>query len=172
MSSFTDKAKQVLATVAPILGTAIGGPIGAAAGALIAKTLGVKDVAEADAVLQNATPEQLLALKNADNQFKKDMEQLGFDKEKLAYDDTANARAMSVATKDGTPRNLSYGLLAFTGTVILAIVFGWAKLDSALAGTVLGYLVSECKAMMQFWFGTTKSSQNKDDTIAEIAKGP
>lgn len=174
MSNFSDKAKSILASVAPLIGTAVGGPFGALAGSLLAKALGKEpsDDAAMEAAVTSGDPEILLKIKEADSAFKLQMEQLGITREKLVYDDRSSARGMQIATKDSTPRNLSYMMLAFTGVIISSVFFGWSKIDSALAGSLVGYLVSENKAIFAFWFGTTSGSEKKTETISEIAKGP
>lgn len=172
-------AGQVLETMAPTIATAVGGPFAGMAITKLEALFGIdpstpledKQTAIEQGLL-TANPDQLLALKKADQDFQATMTKLGVDKEALELGDVANARAMQMATKDSTPRILSYLLLAFTGIMISATMFGWSKADSVLAGTMIGYLVSETKAMMQFWFGTTRGSQDKDATIASIAKQP
>lgn len=118
--SFSDKAKQVIATVAPLLGTALGGPLGTAAGALLVKALGTNpgDEKAAESALLTASPETLAAIKKAEEDFQVQMRQLGITEEKLTYDDIANARAREIAVKDTTPRNLAYMIITFTGAAI------------------------------------------------------
>lgn len=168
------KAKQILATVAPLLGTAIGGPFGTMAGTLLSEALGTPagDEKAAEAALLSASPEALLALKNADQAFSVRMKELGIEESKLAYDDTANARAREIAIRDNTPRNLAYIVLGFAGACIAATLAGWTKVDSALAGTLIGYLVAEARSALAYYFGSSKGSKDKDDAIAEIAKQP
>lgn len=124
------------------------------------------------AALLNATPEQLLALRTEEDGFKVRMKELGIQEEQLVYQDIANARAREVAVKDTTPRNLAYLIIGFTGLCIAATLAGWTKVDSALAGTLIGYLVAECRSTLTYYFGSSQSSQNKDATLAEIAKQP
>jgi hypothetical protein len=165
-------AKQVLATVAPLIGTAIGGPFGAIAGGLLAKALGTTpgDVDATSTALLSATPEQLLAIKQAEETFTEQMTQLGITKDKLAYDDIADARKMAIETKDTTPRNLAYLVLGGTGVAIAATLAGITHVESALAGTLIGYLISECKSIMQYYFGASASNAAQAATISEIAK--
>lgn len=170
LSSISSKALTVLKTVAPLLGTAIGGPFGAIAGTLITKALGTSDDASTEVALTAATPEQLLAIKQAEEQFQEQMTQLGISKDKLAYDDIASARSMESTTKDTTPRNLAYLVLGGTAVVIGCVLFGAAKIDGALAGTLIGYLISECKSVMQFYFGASASNEEQSATISAIAK--
>jgi hypothetical protein len=172
MSGFTDAAKHILGTVAPFITQATLGPLAPLANAALAKVFGVKadDPAAISAAVQKATPEQLLALQTENDSFKAQMAKIGFDEDKLVMDDRASARDMKVKTNDTTPRNLSYLLLVFTGAVILSILFGYGKVDSALMGSLVGYLVSENKAIMAFWFGSSSGSKSKDDTIGDLAK--
>lgn len=166
------KALQILKTVAPLLATAVGGPFGPLAGAAISAALGTAagDSKAAETALLTATPDQLLALQKANQDFQIQMKQLGISEEKLTFDDIANARAREIAVKDCTPRNLAYLIIAFTGACIAATLVGLTKVDSALAGTLIGYLVAECRSTLTYYFGSSQSSQNKDATLAEIAK--
>lgn len=172
--NFGQKALQVLKTVAPTLATAALGPFGPLAGGLISAALGTAtgDDKAAETALLTATPDQLLALTKANNDFQVQMKQLGITEEKLTFDDIANARAREIAVKDATPRNLAYLIIGFTGLCIAATLAGWTKVDSALAGTLIGYLVAECRSTLTYYFGSSQSSQNKDATIASIAKQP
>lgn len=175
MSSFTDKARQILSAVAPTLGTAIGGPFGALAGVVLAKVLGADpntNAAAASVALETANPETLLAIKKQDEDFKLSMAQLGVSKEKMEFDDRANARARETATKDNTPRNLAYLVLGGTAIAFAATMLGFAKADAALVGTLIGYMIGECKSVMQYYFGSSSGSKSKDDALADIAKQP
>lgn len=172
--NFGQKALQVLKTVAPTLATAALGPFGPLAGGLISAALGTAtgDDKAAETALLTATPDQLLALTKANQDFQVQMKQLGITEEKLTFDDISNARAREVAVKDSTPRNLAYLIIGFTGVCIAATLAGWTKVDSALAGTLIGYLVAECRSTLTYYFGSSRSSQEKDATIADIAKQP
>jgi len=170
--NFGQTAKSVLATVAPLLGTALGGPFGGLAGSLLSKALGTNDPKAMEAAITSTDPDILLKLKQADNDFQAQMKTLEISEEKLSFDDIANARAREMAVKDTTPRNLAYLIIGFTGLAIAATLAGWTKVDSALAGTLIGYLVAECRSTLTYYFGSSQSSQNKDATIAAIAKQP
>ena len=70
----------ILKTVAPWIGTALGGPLGGMAVTAAANALGLGDKTT-DAIKQaisGATPEQMLALKEADQAFSLQMQALGF----------------------------------------------------------------------------------------------
>ena len=74
--------KSIVRTVAPVLGTAIGGPLGGLATRTIAGALLGDENATEDqiaAAVQSASPDQLLALKKADEEFKVRMKELDID---------------------------------------------------------------------------------------------
>lgn len=173
-----DKAKQVLAAVAPILGTAIGGPFGAVAGTLVSKVLGTDptDDKATETALLAATPDQLVALKKAEEDFQVQMKQLGISEEKLSFDDTASARAREVAVKDHTPAVLAYGI-----TVGFFAVLGYMMVHGAPATNggggeafliILGSLGTAWAGVISYYFGSSAGSVQKDKTLADIAKQP
>ena len=91
--------------VAPWIGTALGGPLGGMAVEAAANALGVSDKT-ADAVkaaISGATPEQLQALKKADQDFALQMQALDFkniaDLEALAAADRKDARDLQRTTR-------------------------------------------------------------------------
>jgi len=174
LKDFGDKAKAVLASVAPELGLAAGGPFGALAGTLLSKALGTKgpDDPATDVAVISGDTEKLLAVKKANDEFLIRIEELGVDKSKLAYDDTINARAREISVKDWTPRILAYGVVAVT-----AFVEGWAalhglpqKADPMIIGRVLGTLDSATMLVLGYYFGTSAGSAKKDDALTAIAR--
>lgn len=166
------KALHVLKTVAPTLATAVGGPFAPIAAAAISAALGTPagDQKAAEAALTSATPDQLLALRKGDQDFQVRMRELGIQDEQLVYQDIANARAREIAVRDTTPRNLAYLVIGFTGACIAATLAGWTKVDSALAGTLIGYLVAEARSALSYYFGSSQGSKEKDAALQEIAK--
>lgn len=171
--NFSDKAKQVLATIAPILGTAVLGPVGGMAGAAIAKALGVPegDAAAAEKALLGATPDQLLALKKADQDFAVRIKELGISEEKLGYDDTASARAREMVVKDNTPAILAYGVtIGFFGVLGYILGYGVPKVGGDALLVLLGSLGTAWTGVVSYYFGSSASGKAKDQTIAAIAK--
>lgn len=173
-------AWQVLKTVAPTVAATASGPFAPLVGPLVAKIFGSNDPKAVETGLLGATPEQLVALRQADNDLQIQLRQLGISEEKLAFDDTASARAMQMATKDPTAGRLAWlvigGFLAFAIGMATMMTLAPEKAAAipagamALIGTVLGYLANEAKQAAAFYFGSSAGSQAKDQTLAEIAK--
>ena len=165
---------KLLATIAPWIGTAIGGPLGAVAVDFAATALGLTDkTAEAvKTALGGATPEQLLALKQADQAFSVQMQALGFkqitDLEALAVDDRKDARAMQVAKPSHVPATLSTLVTAGYFGILVGIMRGWLSIDDSQALLLmLGSLTTAWGAVMAYWFGTTRDSGIKTALLAQ-----
>ena len=76
--------KNVVGAVAPTLGTALGGPMGGMAANMIAEVLGVPNNPKAiEKGISEATPEQMLELKKAEQAFEVQMKELDVDVYKL-----------------------------------------------------------------------------------------
>jgi hypothetical protein len=171
VSQFSDKALQVLKTVAPTLALAVGGPFGSIAAAAINAALGTTDPKAADAALVNATPDQLLEIKKAEQDFQVQMRQLGIAEEKLAFDDTANARGREIAVKDKTPMILAFVItLGFFGTLLFMLFKGTPSSGGEALLVLLGSLATAWAGVVTYFFGSSAGSATKDKTISDIAK--
>ena len=168
--NFGQTALQVLKTVAPTLALAVGGPFGPLAAAAIHAALGSTDQASAEQALVNATPDQLLALKKADQDFAIRMKELGIAEEKLAFDDTANARAREMTVKDATPHILAYAItLGFFGVLGYLVVYGKPDTGGDVMLVLMGALGTAWTGIIQYYFGSSAGSAAKTDTINKIA---
>jgi hypothetical protein len=169
--------KKAVATIAPSLATALVPELGLAGVAIraIGQAFGLTEATEqqvSDAIAK-ATPADLLALKQAAQQFEKDMAALGVDLEKIAAEDRASARDREIKTGDSwTPRILAaivvvgylsvqwYILSHIVPTEMREIVLrSMGTLDMAL-GLVLGY-----------YFGSSAGSARKDAVIGKLSEG-
>lgn len=172
--SFSDKAKQVIGAVAPLLGTAIGGPFGALAGTFIGRALGVEsgDTAAMEAAVTSGNPDALLKLKQADNDFKAHMADVGLSEDKLVFDDKANARAREIALRDYTPAILAYAVtVGFFGTLAFLLIHGKPETGGDALLVMLGALGGAWASIVAYYFGSSSGSARKDATISAIAKG-
>jgi hypothetical protein len=170
-------AGGILGTVAPTIATAIGGPLAGQAVRFITDALGLPaGTAEAEVAqaVQRATPEQLLALKKADQDFAVRMRELDVDLERIAGLDRDSARRMQMETKSGVPALIAVGVMLGFVASSVAVLGGWVEglkdpLTAALIGTVIGNITSATMLILNFYFGTTASSRNKDETIKKLA---
>ncbi len=151
--------KTAVKTVAPWIGTAIGGPVGGmAAKALSSVLLGKEDASEDEisAAMCGATHEQLLALKQAENDFKVSCRELGLKKLSALVSDKNSSRKMQMATKSKTPAILAYLLTAMVAGMIYALVM--LTIPSAnkdIINIVFGSVMTAWIGAMQFYHGAT-----------------
>lgn len=172
-------ALTVLKTVAPTVALALGGPFGPLAAAAVHAALGTTTQADAEAALTNATPDQILALKKAENDFTVQMQQLGITRDQMVFSDLANARAAQVSTRDPTLPRLAWlmvgGFLVVTFSELIALMSFpnavRALPESAwlLVGNVMGMLSGAATQVISFYFGSSSGSARKDTTIQTLA---
>jgi hypothetical protein len=171
---FSEKAKQIIAAVAPTIGTAVGGPFGAIAGTALARALGTgPEAAAIEQAVTSGDPDVLLKLKEAENAFALQLEQLGVQRDQLAYQDTANAREREVKLGDWTPRLLAFGILL--GWLCVQAYLMTHVIDGTmreLVARVLGTLDGALMLVLGYYFGSSASSKHNDQTLANIAQQP
>lgn len=166
--------QTIIKTVAPWIGTALGGPLGGMAVEAAASALGVSDKT-ADAVRQalaGVTPDQMLALKKADQDFALQMQALGFkqvaDLEAIAAGDRKDARDMQKTTRSRVPAVLSISVTAGYFGILAGMMTNLLKVsDSQALLLMLGSLSTAWGMVMAFWFGTTHDSGRKTDMLAK-----
>lgn len=167
-----EKALQVLRTVAPTVALAVGGPFGPLASAALSAVLGTPkdDGKAAEAALLSATPDQLLALKKAEEEFQIQMKQLGIDEQKLVFDDIANARAREIAVKDSTPKYLAYLITAgFFGILGYLVVEGKPVQGGDVMLVMVGSLGTAWTGIVAYFFGSSAGSAAKTDILASVS---
>lgn len=165
-------ALHVLQTVAPTIARATLGPFGGLAATALSAILGTPpgDADAASTALLSATPDQLLAIKKAEQDFQVQMKTLGIAQDKLVYDDIASARAMETATRDSTPKYLAYLITAgFFGTLLFMLVNGKPAVGGDALLVMLGSLGTAWAGVVSFYFGSSLGSQKKDTALAAAA---
>lgn len=166
--NFGQTAKSVLATVAPLLGTAIGGPFGGLAGTLLSKALGTSDPKAMEAAITSTDPDILLKLKQADIEFQEHLKQLNIDEEKLSFDDTANARGREIAVKDHTPHILAYGITVGFFGILGFLLWNGKPPGGDVIMVMLGALGAAWTGIIQYYFGSSSGSAAKTATLDKI----
>lgn len=159
-----------LKTLVPLIGTALGGPLGGAAASFVASKLGISDstVEAVTDVLSSGkmTPDQISQLKLAEVDFKKFLESNKIKLEELEVQDRGSARNMQIATKSSVPAWLTFLItLGFFGILV------WMLADPNVVNSppiliMLGSLGTAWTACVSYWFGTTKGSSDKNAIFA------
>jgi hypothetical protein len=167
--------KSIVGAVAPALATVLGGPLaGVAVKALSSKLLGTDtgteaDIAEAVAAM---TPADLVKLKEVEAELAKAFAESEIKLEQVAAGDRDSARKRAIEMRDYTPNLLAFLVIGVFGWMLDRLMNGASLGDDAnVAFMMLGTLTTAVGQALNYFFGTTRSSQNKDKTIAGLT-GP
>ena len=147
--------KNVVGAVAPTLGTALGGPMGGMAANMISEVLGCKNEPKAiEKAIESATPEQMLALKKAEQDFELKMKELEVEVFELETKDKQDARTRF--SSDWTARIMGIATVGgFLGYIFLVTLQPPEQNSEALINLVLGYLGGLASAVISFYFGAS-----------------
>jgi hypothetical protein len=122
------------------------------------------------ALVQNVTPEQLLALKQAENDFALKMQALGFQHEtdllQTAATDRASARDREKSVRDWTPRVLAYGVtLGFFGLLFWLMRHEVPSASKDILNVMLGSLGTAWISVVTYYFGSSAGSERKTEIM-------
>lgn len=180
--------KTAIGSIAPMLATMLGGPLAGTAVTALESALGLSPGSGADgvtaAVAAGMTPEQISAVRAADQQHAERLKQMDIDVVKMNDDfasamvvadnaDRASARDREIKVGGWTVPSMAWLVLVGSLALTAAVVTGNVTKDPALAtivGTALGSMWSEAKQVLAYYFGSSAGSQAKDSTIANQAK--
>lgn len=163
--------KDIVKNIAPIIGGTIGGPFGAVGMKFLAgKLLGDENASEADieAAIMGASPEVMLQIRQADNEFKTKMAELGFKENELHVKDRDSARELA---KVNMKPQVILSVLYTVGYIVVLWVFMSGEVSIAVGiksefNMVLGVLTAAQIQIMNFWFGSSAGSKQKTHNTA------
>jgi len=161
--------KDVIKTVAPTIGAALGGPMGGVATKFLAdQLLGKPDAGTDDVVnkVNNLSHDELLKLKQIDNDFSAKMNALDVDVFRLETQGVANARELF---KVDTGPQIILSAAILIGYFVILILFltcgnllpkmnDWTQ---SMLSTIIGVLTAGVPQILGFWFGSSLGSKEK-----------
>jgi hypothetical protein len=162
--------KSLVSSVAPLLGTAIGGPFGLMAGKVLQETLGV-DSEEAAIEQLRTNPDALLKLKAGEQAFASRMKELDITEQQLHAADRDSARKLATSRGILFQAGLTvlfmagyFGLfyLFFSGTEV--VLNDWQR---GQVGVLIGVLTASIPQLLAFWFGSSKGSADKTAAMTD-----
>lgn len=168
----------VVAKLAPSIAAGLGGPLAGGAvmaleGAFGLNTAGdTKDKQDAlVAAISGATPDQLLAMKQADQNYAIRMQELGFKDveslEALAAGDRDSARKREMDIKDNTPKILAYAMtIGFFATLAFMLFANVPTGSRDLLNIMLGMLGTSFVSVIAYYFGSSAGSSEKTKLLA------
>tara|TARA_R110002126_G_scaffold70280_1_gene177008 strand:+ start:2032 stop:2538 length:507 start_codon:yes stop_codon:yes gene_type:complete len=156
--------KSTLATVAPGLATALGGPLAGMAVKMATDALGIEPNESAlEAVLSSGDPEVLAKLKKVEGDFKVRMRELDIEEDRIAGKDRASARELFKVDK--VPQIvLSFIFVSGYFTTLGMMMAGVWVITGEMRDVIillLGLMTREIPTIMQFWFGSSSGSKDK-----------
>jgi hypothetical protein len=155
-----------LEQVAPTIATALGGPLAGLAVEAVSKALNVSGD-EAKSMLDEGkmSADQIAQVKVAELELQKQSQALGLNFEQLAVEDRKSARDMQTATKSLLVPTLAIIIVVSFIGVVVGTMMGLSHIESAMAGTLVGYLSAKAEQVVAFYFGSSAGSQRKDELL-------
>lgn len=166
--------KATLATVAPALATALGGPLAGVAVGMATKALGLPESTQEalQAAVMGGGPDTLLKLKECDNHFTIEMERIGVDLERVHAGDRSSARDLAIKTNI-LPQMILATIFVSGFVYVLNLLFsGEQTVHESMKETaiyLLGILSGGIAQIMNFFFGSSSGSMRKSDAINRMA---
>lgn len=181
---------NIIGRAAPVVGTLLGGPAGAAVGALVSSALGVQNDPDAVNAAIAANPDALVRIQELQTNAKVQLQQLAVTAENNRLQAEASQYAAEAADRDSArklaaaqPRDIirpAITILVLCGALfmVLAVFLGWSSemlkdpVASLTVGTMIGVFFGELKQVMGFYFGMTKESQKQNAIVTTFAVEP
>lgn len=168
--------KRLVATVAPALATALGGPLaGVATQALSAALLGNSDGSTeevATAVLTGGA-DGLLKIREADHAFAARMAELEIDLERVHQTDRASARDREAKTSDRTPAILAAAItIGFFWILWMMMRGGMPETGHDAFLVMLGSLGTAWTSVVSYFYGSSSGSARKTAALERMGGKP
>ena len=181
---------NIVGKSAPIVGGLLGGPAGAAVGALVASALNVSSDPDAVSAALAGNPDAMVRIQELQTNARVQLEQLAVQIETVRIQaagaqytaeaaDRDSARQLAAKQPNDMIRpGLTVVVLAGSLCIVAAILLGFATevlkdpVAAMTAGTVIGVWLAMTKDVMGFWFGMTKESQKQSAQITDFAVAP
>jgi len=177
----------ILKGIVPFIASALPGPLGGIAKGVLNGVFGLDEDSDEEkiaAAVANATPDQIIALKKAEQDFQVRMAEMGFASvaalEKLAREDVANARQREIemartGKRDFTPMILAFAAIAGFISVLVFLLTAdldkWGQTKVGLVTGILGTLTTIVVMIFAYYFGSSSGSAAKNAHIQKLTTG-
>lgn len=155
--------KEAVAKVAPIAGTLLGGPAGAAVGALISSALGSENTPEA--VMQAlGNPDNIIKLKELESNERQHLQAMQLQTLQAELADVQNARAEHKQSRMPAVVTVMLTLIC-AGLLYSVLTIEMGENNKELAFTLFGTCFALWGSCINYWVGTTRSSAEKTNLL-------
>ncbi len=162
--------KNIIGVIAPTVATALGGPFAGLAVEALGAAFGMGGATEQEIKSKvesgRLSGDQIVQIRMAEEALKTRMKELDIQEQQLYAGDRDSARRREEVVQDKTNRNLGYLVVGAFITLVCVTLLGYAKVESVLAGTLVGYLSAKCEQVLAYYFGSTKSGERKTELLA------
>ncbi|QDJ96114.1 hypothetical protein KE336_gp01 [Aeromonas phage 4_D05] len=160
--NWMDIGKQAIQMGAPILGGALGGPAGAAVGAMIANQFGVDDPTPGNIMAAiKADPDAAMKLREVELRHQERLIELENDRFRIETADVQDAR--KVHQHHWMPSALTICLMLMFGCAFGSLIFlSMPEGNRDMVNFMLGQLSGWLSGAVVYWVGSTRASANKD----------
>lgn len=168
---------KTIGKVAPMLGTALGGPMGGAIGAIVSSALGVPNDAAAVAEAIKTDPQIAVKLREIESQNEANLREHTFkmlEIEQKEMDSARNMQVQALSQDDKFAKRFVYFFASFL-VAVGCIYIGCITFmeipgqNTRFADTSLGFVLGSILApVVGFFFGTSFGSRNKSNDQASM----
>lgn len=175
--------KSTLGMIAPALASAIGSPLAGKAVSILGQVvLGNNEASEsqiATVVQAGLPPDIVMRLRDADSAFQTRMRELDLSEQQLYVQDTEAARSHHSAQARVFWLGVAV-LVSFTLVCAISVFGGYHLLFNSspipegllaavfsLIGATMGYAASNAQSVVNFYFGSSRGSDDKTRALAE-----
>lgn len=163
---------------APLLGTVLGGPAGAAVGSLVAAALGTASTPDDVRAALAADPAAAVKLRELEMAHEVRLQELALDMTKAELADIQSARARDIALAQAGRSNRRADVMVAGATLgllacLLSLVLYRDKIPPEAVGIIstVASIFGLClRDAFTFEFGSSRSSQAKDATISDLVR--
>lgn len=172
--------KDIVGKSAPILGGLLGGPVGAGVGGLISNVLGVKGDPMSVMTELTQNPEAVLKLKQIQLDHKQKLEELKLEEIRILQKRYESAH-QTYNKNSNMADKIAVQVIRWNLPVIFLLVAGnlyivdqfkedptLIAIASNIIGIAIGKLFSERQAVINFFFGSSIGSKDKDIQISNL----
>jgi len=154
-----------LTQIAPTIATALGGPLAGMAVSAVSRAIGCTPEEVQNVISNNKLDAtQVAAIQQAELELKKQAQEMNLDFAKLANDDRKSARDMQAITRSYIPPVLAIGVTGGFFGILFGLMYGQIQ-HAPQIDIMLGSLGTAWTGIVSFYFGSSASSQNKDNLL-------
>tara|TARA_R110000772_G_scaffold42318_3_gene98336 strand:- start:140 stop:631 length:492 start_codon:yes stop_codon:yes gene_type:complete len=152
--------KGIVGNIAPLVGTALGGPAGAAIGGMVSSALGVENKPDAVAQALKSNPEAAIKLRQFELENEQSIREHAFKVLDAELNDKQDAR--EAHKHNPMPMIICISLtLMVAGGAYMLFVMNIPTDNKQIANLLFGTLLAKWGDSIAYWVGTTRSSNEK-----------